>query len=301
MRFPTLLLTPILALALGCTPEPSTHTAASPARTLTQGNLTLTVDPAAGGRIQSLTFHGRELLAQASAKDRANWGSTLWVSPQQHWGWPPPDSFDNLPYQLAQTGTTQLHLSGPVDTEKTGLRLHKSLALTGADRVQLDYRLENPGDTSATAAAWEVTRVPIEGLVVFAREADPLWWSFGSFAVEQFGDLVWLDASGPLSEGKLNANGRGWLAWVTGRQMYIKRFSDLSADQQAPKEAEVQVYVSPRGYMELEAQGAYQTIAAGESVHFQTEWQLVTLPADVEVGVDSPSLQTLLQSLGLSL
>jgi hypothetical protein len=209
-----------------------------------------------------------------------------------------PDSFDNRRYQLAQ-GDGYISLQGPVDTETTGLRLHKTVRLPGGDRVQLDYQIENPSDQPVAAAGWEVTRVPIEGLVVFAREAAPLWWSFGGFAVAQYGDLVWVDARQPLAEGKLNANGRGWLAWVSRRQLFIKRFGDLQAGDQAPQEAEIQLYVSPRGYMELEAQGAYQTIAPGRRLDFSTEWQLVTLPHDVEVDVDSPSLQTLLQSLGL--
>ena len=295
MRFPYPFL--VLCTALMCSCSQELPNIAEPLR---QGNLVLTVDPATGGRINSLTYHGREMLAQSSALDQMNWGSTLWVSPQSSWDWPPPDSFDTKPFAFEQSADG-IALLGPVDKEKTGLRLRKAIHLPGGDRVQLSYALENPSEHPVPAAGWEVTRVPIDGLVVFARAAEPVWWSFGGFAVQEFGDLVWVDAREPLAEGKLNANGRGWLAWVSGRQLFIKRFADLSAADQAPNEAEIQVYVSPRGYMELEAQGAYREIAPGQQLPFTTEWQLVTLPDDVEADVDSPSLQTLLQSLGLQL
>jgi hypothetical protein len=249
----------------------------------------------------SLLFQDRELLAQASEMDADNWGSTLWVSPQESWGWPPPDSFDNLPYTLKQKRTS-VRLSGPVDHQKTGLKIVKEFELLGADRVRLTYDLVNPSEESKRAAAWEVTRVPIKGLVLFAQESTPLWWSFGGFDYQTYGDITWIDARySQLSEGKLNINGRGWLAWIDGRTLLVKRFDDLSEQQQAVKEAEVQIYISPRGYMELEAQSAVQDIAAGASLRFTTEWQVLTLPDTIEVGVDSPSLLTYLQTLGLKL
>ncbi|UTA47774.1 DUF4380 domain-containing protein [Simiduia sp. 21SJ11W-1] len=278
---------------VACGQEP-----AEPLAPLAGGNLVVTVSPIDGGRIASLRFYGRELLTQADARTEGNWGSTLWVSPQAAWDWPPPKAFDAQPFSYEQSAN-QLRLQGQVDAQ-TGIKLHKQITLLGGDRLQLAYGLENPGKAPVQAAGWEVTRVPQAGLVVFATQA-PVWLSHGELAYEQFGDLVWLDARKPVGRGKLNANGRGWLAWVQGRDLWIKRFDDLAEAQQAPGEAELQVFVGNRGYLELEAQGAYQTIAPGARAAFTTEWQLVRLPADVEVGVDSPSLQTLLQSLGLKL
>lgn len=303
MRFQIVFFLPLLLLQFSCEPKdpaPAVDAALASAE-LEVGNLTLRVDPQAGGRISSLLYQDRELLAQPSALDADNWGSTLWVSPQESWGWPPPKSFDKRPYALQQNSAS-LTLTGPVDDEKTGLQIVKNIQLLGADRLGLDYSLVNPSEQAKQFAAWEVTRVPIKGLVLFAHESTPLWWSFGEFAYQTYGDITWIDArESQLSEGKLNANGRGWLAWVDGRTLLVKKFTDLAEAEQAPKEAEVQVYISPRGYMELEAQSAFATIAAQQSLTFSTEWQVLTLPDHIEVGVDSPSLLTYLQTLGLKL
>lgn len=305
MRFKKLLPLPLMLALFACDASLDASNAVEqlPEQTavLEVGNLTLRVEPSLGGRLTSLLFQDRELLAQASKLDADNWGSTLWISPQESWGWPPPDSFDNLPYTLKKTRTS-LSLKGPVDEQKTGLQIVKNYELLGADRVRLTYDLINPSTESKRAAAWEVTRVPIKGLVLFAQEPTPLWWSFGSFDYQTYGDITWIDARhSQLSEGKLNINGRGWLAWVEGRTLLVKRFADLSEQQQAHKEAEVQIYISPRGYMELEAQSAVEDIPAAGRLRFTTEWQILTLPDNIEVGVDSPSLMTYLQTLGLKL
>lgn len=302
MRFQKIFFLPLLLLQFSCEPKMQAPAVAAAANgVLEVGDLTLRVDPQAGGRIRSLLYQDRELLAQPSALDADNWGSTLWISPQESWGWPPPKSFDNLPYALKQSNAS-LILSGPVDDEKTGLQIVKNVQLLGADRLRIDYDLVNPSERTKTFAAWEVTRVPIKGLVLFAHESAPLWWSFGEFPYQTYGDITWIDArESQLSEGKLNANGRGWLAWVEGRTLFVKTFTDIAEAQQAPKEAEVQVYISPRGYMELEAQSAFTVIDAQQSLRFSTEWQVLTLPEHIDVSVDSPSLLTFLQTLGLKL
>lgn len=291
-----------VALALcACEPKLASPPPESVSTQLADGQITLTVSPADGGRLSSMIYRDQERLSLKSERDPANWGSTLWISPQSSWGWPPPDALDNLPYALQGTDK-QRTLKGPVDQQKTGLRIDKTIQLLGGDRIALRYQMTRPAGEAAPAAAWEVTRVPIRGLVLFAHEPEPLWFSFGSFPYTTFGDVTWIDLrQSELSEGKLNANGRGWIAWVDGRDLFIKRYADLRKEQQAPTEAETQLYISPRGYMELEAQGAYQDIAVGESISFETEWQWLRLPQDVVVDVDSPSLMTYLQSVGLPL
>lgn len=300
MRFQLYMTGFVLALC-ACEPKLASPPPEQVSHQLADGQLMLTVTPADGGRLSSMVYRDQERLSLKSERDPANWGSTLWISPQTSWGWPPPDSFDNLPYTLTGSGNSR-SLQGPVDEQKTGLRIDKTVRLLGGDRIAWQYQLTRPAGATAPAAAWEVTRVPIRGLVLFAHEADPLWFTFGSFPYTTFGDVTWVDLRhSELSEGKLNANGRGWIAWVDGRDLFVKRYKDLRTDQQAPTEAETQLYISPRGYMELEAQGAYQAVAPGQSISFDTEWQWLRLPRDVVVDVDSPSLLTYLQSVGLPL
>ena len=57
--------------------------------------------------------------------------------------------------------------------------------------------------------------------------------------------------------------------------MLTKRFADLTPEQPAPGEAEIQVYVN-RGktYIELESQGAYTTLAPGAELSWTVRWYL---------------------------
>lgn len=264
---------------------------------LSADQIGLRVDPANGGRISSLSFHGRELLWPASERDRANWGSTLWISPQASWGWPPPDSFDNLAYELGPG----LRLQGPVDAQKTGLAIGKQVTYLGDNRLQLNYRLSNPGPDARAGAAWEVTRVASTGLILFAHESAP-WWGFGDFPFQSHRGIAWIDLrASELSEGKLNANGRGWLVWISQGDVLIKRFGDLQPGQPAPGEDELSVYISPRGYLELEAQGPLAQLAPGQQAQFGSQWWLLKLPAAVQAEVNSASLLQWLAGLGLPL
>ena len=74
---------------------------------------------------------------------------------------------------------------------------------------------------------------------------------------------------------KINADGKGWLAYLNNGLLLLKKFEDLSPTQPAPGEAEIQVYVN-RGktYIELESQGAYTNLAPGESLTWTVRWQL---------------------------
>jgi hypothetical protein len=74
---------------------------------------------------------------------------------------------------------------------------------------------------------------------------------------------------------KINADGKGWLAYLNNGLLLVKQFEDLSVDAPAPGEAEIQVYVN-RGktYIELESQGAYVTLAPGERLTWSVRWHL---------------------------
>ena len=72
----------------------------------------------------------------------------------------------------------------------------------------------------------------------------------------------------------MNADGKGWLAYLNNGLLLLKKFDDLSPTQPAPGEAEIQVYVN-RGktYIELESQGAYTNLAPGESLTWTVRWR----------------------------
>ena len=60
--------------------------------------------------------------------------------------------------------------------------------------------------------------------------------------------------------------------------LMIKKFADITPDQPAPNEAEIQVYVNQgKTYIELESQGEYKTLQPGESLTWEVKWYLIPL------------------------
>ena len=70
------------------------------------------IDAGCGGRIVSLKSNRHELLLQDSINP-INYGSTLWLSPQ-NWGWPPPAILDRGRYSV-RIENNSLMLSSEVD------------------------------------------------------------------------------------------------------------------------------------------------------------------------------------------
>lgn len=75
---------------------------------------------------------------------------------------------------------------------------------------------------------------------------------------------------------KVNADGKGWLAYCNKGLLLVKRFEDITASQPAPDEAEIQVYVNRgKAHIELESQGAYTTLKPQEQLTWTVRWYLL--------------------------
>ena len=56
----------------------------------------------------------------------------------------------------------------------------------------------------------------------------------------------------------------------------MKKFQDLKAGEEAPAEAEIQIFANPgKTFVEIEEQGAYTTLKAGEELSWTVTWYLV--------------------------
>ena len=74
---------------------------------------------------------------------------------------------------------------------------------------------------------------------------------------------------------KINADGKGWLAFKSNGLVLKKVFPDLKPSDPAPDEAEIQVYVNQGDtYVELESQGAYTTLKPGKKLDWTVRWYL---------------------------
>ncbi|HSY24511.1 MAG TPA: hypothetical protein VK841_20430 [Polyangiaceae bacterium] len=250
------------------------------------GDLTLEVDPAAGGRVTSFRCGDLEALSGPDV-DANNYGSTLWTSPQSDWGWPPPIEFDGRPYAIERSDDA-IALAGPV-IGSLGVAFEKRFAVDRArGAFAITYAIRNATAVARRVAPWEVSRVPARGLTFFPTGAAHV----GPLPVAQHGGMTWyahapetLDDTGQ----KHSADGRdGYLAHAGNGLLLVKTFADLPPEMQAPGEGEVEVYGNNR-YVEVEAQGPYASIEPGAVLEWTLRWYLVPLAAS-EARIGNPRL-----------
>jgi hypothetical protein len=94
---------------------------------------------------------------------------------------------------------------------------------------------------------------------------------------------TWCAFADTDGEGKLFADGTGgYLAYALGDRLLVKQFQDVPASAAAPGEAEIELYVNAgHDYVEVENQGAYASIAPGQTVRWRVVWYARKLPAAV--------------------
>ena len=254
------------------------------------GSTYFEVTPEHGARITSLRQAGVELLFLAGAANYEDaLGSTFWPSPQT-WGWPPPAEIDLTGYIASVDGGGVITAQGATDP-LTNLKVAKRFSANLAhEAIEIEYSMTNTGAVAAEWAPWEITRVPATGLAFWPTAGAP----FGDLPL--FNQTVqghtWADPKQTQGEGKLFADGGGgYLAYVLGDRLLVKQFNDQPASAAAPSEAEIELYVNPdHSYVEVENQGAYKSIAPGETVSWKITWYARKLPAGVTASLGNPDL-----------
>jgi hypothetical protein len=245
-----------------------------------------------GGRIISYTYKNKELLTQA--KENQNYGSTLWTAPQSAWGWPPSEVFDKNEYTVKNTGRILKMVSQP--DSKSGFQLEKKWRLVGADVVQVDYKIRNISSKPKSVGAWEVTRVPSGGIVLFPQGESGKVPKSTLIPDPQKDGVNWISVSkAPLANHvKLfSTAGEGWLAYVIDGLLFIKQFPDTHPVKYAPEQGEVEVYFhKDKSYIELENQGEYELLEPGKTLNYRVNWRLVAIPTSLNIEVGSKELLT---------
>ncbi|HET9934190.1 MAG TPA: hypothetical protein VFQ35_25985 [Polyangiaceae bacterium] len=265
------------------------------------GNIFFEVDPKVGGRVTSARVAGLEVLTTASV-NAVNYGSTFWTAPQADWQWPPVAEIDSDPYAVEQGEASFTLVSPPVESSTdavAGLQVKKRFS---ADLVRqailVEYTLVNTSRDPKRAAPWEITRVERGGLTFYASDSAPMRAGDRPLlATSRGAGAYWFqhDERTPV-HGKLNADGKGWVAHVTPqRALLIKSFEDIQQSQAAVGEGEVEIYAnldatSPEAYVEVENQGAYGEIAAGAALTWAVRWYLKALPPQLVVAPGSADL-----------
>ena len=239
--------------------------------TLRNGAVTMTVSTD-GGKILSFKHGDAEVISQSRFPN--SFGSTFWTSPQKEWYWPPVPELDRMPYEVS-VADDHLTMTSAV-SEKLKYQVRKDISTDEADGAfVVAYTIVNRSEETRQVAPWEITRVPNDGMIFFDAAADQITPA-GLLDFKQEQGLCWYLADEASENRKINADGKGWLAYSAGGLLLVKKFQDLDPTQPAPDEAEIQVYVNMRKtYIELENQGAYTTLQPGTSLTWTVRWYLL--------------------------
>ena len=247
---------------------------------LSVGHVTLTVDAQKGGKIVSYRYDDKEILSQTKIPN--SFGSTFWTSPQSEWNWPPVPEYDTKPFN-AEVAGDKLILTGE-KSMRFGYRVRKELTTDKKDNaIVITYTIINESGETRKVAPWEISRVPNGGILFFdAKEVTPANnMETMPFVYEKKAAWYTLDES--RKNRKINADGKGWLAFCDKGLLFVKKFPDLKPTEPAPAEAEIQIYVNTgKTFVEIEEQGAYTTLNAGEELSWTVRWYLepTDLPAE---------------------
>ena len=150
-------------------------------------------------------------------------------------------------------------------------------------------------------APWEITRLRTGGLTFFpiGEGAQPP----SSLTVREAEGAIWFDydPSSITDHQKLFAHGsEGWVAHVDvpRRMLLIKTFPNISKEEQAPGEAQIELYADPaHTYVEVEQQGAYRPLPPGERTIWTVVWRLRRVPPGIELAPGNKNLLALVRAL----
>jgi len=257
---------------------------------LTTGDLYFEVDASYGGQVSSFKVGGNELLYFGGGD---NVGSTFWPSPQSVWNWPPSKELDSDPYNANIAGNS-IRMVGDIDPA-SNLYFTKTFSANSTEKsISLEYAIKNEGSSAYSVAGWEITRFAAPGGLTFFPMGDGSVSGEFTDYTELNSGVIWYqeDNSDPSGKKFFSDGSEGWVAHVNkDNYLFVKQFEDVSEDDAAPGEAEVEFYhASPSSYIELENQSAYIEIPAGEFMVYTVKWYAEELPIEIDVSIGSTAL-----------
>lgn len=239
------------------------------------------VDPAVGGRITGFSCAGREVLC--GLEDLGDWtngGSTFWTSPQAAWGWPPDETLDRGRYaaELDTHGQTLALRSPAFRVAGSELQVTKRFSPDPTrEGVVIEYAIENHGPT-LSVAGWEISRVAATGVTFFAGAAICALGGLPLPEITSSEGMIWMPHERQIREAKLGAAAReGFIAYASDSLLFVKTFERVAPNAVASNEAEIELYVKPDSYVEIEQQGAVCTLEPGERLCYRLHWYLSAL------------------------
>ncbi len=246
------------------------------------GTTCLRVDPSVGGRITEFSARGANVLCPLD--DLGEWtngGSTFWTSPQSAWGWPPNPMVDRARYSARLDDAARcLTLDSPL-FELAG----SMVGVTKRFRPDLErgaviveYVVRNHGP-AVSLAGWEISRVAAAGRSFFAgRDTRALGGLPSPRTTLDASEWTWMDHAEQHVEAKLGADAaRGFVAYSSPQLLFLKTFEAEPPATCAPGEAQIELYVKPGSYVEIEQQGPYRKLETGAALTYRVVWYIRNL------------------------
>ncbi|KAA9356944.1 DUF4380 domain-containing protein [Larkinella humicola] len=262
-------------------------------------NLALEINPETGGLITALTIDGANFLTGKDVHPDF-WGSTFWPSPQSDWGNTPPPELDHQPYAVSVDNNRVTLVSQKAAT--LGDVVTKEISGNEPNRsFTIRYTITNGSDQPRRVAPWEVTRVHPGGLTFYPSGSDNRWGNIAGLA-EDLEGITWFQhqkTAYPSLHNKFFADGsEGWLAQVKDGILFVKKFPEITANEAAPSEAEIEIYTNQAGtYVEIEQQGRWQELQPGASLTWEVSWFLRRLPDGIKPDLGSQDLVSYVRKL----
>ena len=249
------------------------------------GDILFEVDPADAGRVVTFSLGGKNVLLLSSENttpDR-NYGSIFWPSPQSAWGtsdWPPIPELDSQPFTASVEGNTIVMTQGATSVRSSLMLVKRYTPVLNAQAIDIEYTLTNKASAAASWAGWEISRVHQNGITFWPTGTKSFDVTKGPPAlppakIMNQGGVSWYkNVAADKVVGKYNADcAEGWMAQASSDTLFVKRFDDVPVDKLAPGEGDCELF-SGESYVEIEPQGAYQSLAAGASLKFKVRWYL---------------------------
>lgn len=284
------------------------------------GNITLDVNPTLGARVTYLKLGTTDIIVpspctkwdtSSTATCIINKGITFWTSPQSGWDgtvggsnvWPPIQAQDGSAYTVTDDGSTSGHLvlSGSADTT-LGAKITKDISADSATGwITIKYTIT--ATKAMQVAPWQIARVPRGGLVFFPCSSTPISSPGTTWTLSQTGGYDWIDdknqtsvSSSDGSKYVVDANsvsGQTYtlLTYALGGNLLLFKYPDVAKASLAPAEGDTEVYPGS-GYIELESQGAYQSLAANGTLSWTIQMRVDPIPGSVTVASGNATLSS---------
>jgi hypothetical protein len=154
------------------------------------------------------------------------------------------------------------------------------------------YGILNSGDSILQVAPWENTRTPKSALLFYPHGSTDSMASnevFGKLKLVKSEGVNWFafDRSRVIekSMGKVFADGsEGWIAEVNNGLILIKKFQDISPEDQATGEGEIEIFADlDNPFLEMEEQGTITSLNPNQTLWWEVKWILRKVPDGIEV------------------